>query len=111
MSCTVLVDRVNDDAQRLHGAGIYIIQTLLQPGAEVVQHVHKYDHLSVIPRTGRVELTVEGEKRILIGPCAVVIEAGKKHSVRALTPVLWQCIHRVDGEVTDEAATEKEMRA
>src|SRR5262245_50072941 len=108
MSCSTLKDRVNGDAQRFHGAGIYIIQTQLQPGAEVVQHLHKYDHLSVIPRGGRVELDIEGEKRILIGPCSVVIAAGKRHSVRALTPVLWQCIHRVDGDETDPTTIERE---
>lgn len=111
MSCATLKHAANDLSLRFHGAGVYVIQTLLHPGAEVVQHVHKYDHLSIIPRNGRVELMVEGEDpRTLTGPCSVVIEAGKKHSVRALTPVLWQCIHRIDGEVVDEETTEREMR-
>lgn len=102
MSCTRLADRINEDAQRFTGAGVHIIQTLLYPGAQIVQHVHKYDHLSVIPRSGRVELTVDGKVQTLVGPCSVVIKAGQQHSLRALTPCLWQCIHIVDADFKEE---------
>jgi quercetin dioxygenase-like cupin family protein len=102
MSCTKLANQINDDAQRFTGAGVHIIQTLLLPGAEVVQHAHKYDHLSIIPREGKVELTVDGQARILRGPTSVVIKAGQQHKVRALRPTLWQCVHRVEEGFTEE---------
>lgn len=93
MSCTKLVDKINHDAQRFTGAGVHIIQTLLYPGAEVVQHAHKYDHLSIIPRSGKVELTIDGITSVIEGPTCVVIKAGQRHSLRAITPTLWQCVH------------------
>lgn len=83
------------------GAGVYVLQVQMRRGWEVEQHVHEYDHLAVIPFEGRVELTVDGEMQKLTGPCSLVIAAGKSHSVKALTDVVWQCIHRVDENEQD----------
>jgi quercetin dioxygenase-like cupin family protein len=90
------VNALGDRSLNFIGAGVYVLQVQLRRGWHVEQHSHKYDHLAVIPSEGRAVLTVEGEERTLTGPCSVVIEAGKSHSVRALTDMIWQCIHRVD---------------
>lgn len=100
MGCGV-VNALGDRSLNFLGAGVYVLQVRMRRGWEVEQHVHEYDHLAVIPSEGRAELTVDGETRKLTGPCSVVIPAGKRHSVKALTDLIWQCVHRVDTSQTD----------
>lgn len=58
----------------------------------LTQHVHKFDHASALVR-GTVLLTIDGVATEVTGPKMIMIEAGKQHSVRSLTPVVWHCIH------------------
>ena len=108
MGCGNVENALGAEAKRFTGAGVYVLQVHLRRGWLVGQHVHKYAHLAVIPVEGRAVLQVDGEApRTLVGPCAVVIEAGKRHSVRALTDVLWQCVHRIGENETDPLKIEE----
>lgn len=64
----------------------------LAAGQCLIQHRHNYSHLSVLAQ-GRVALNVDGVERELSAPACLTIEAGKHHGIRALTPVVWYCIH------------------
>ena len=77
------------------GGGIYAKETLIPADKWLVQHAHKYDHLSVLAH-GSVELIVDGEKKVIHAPACLTIEAGKHHGVKSLTDVVWYCIHATE---------------
>lgn len=81
------------------GGGVYAKETIVKAGQILVQHKHEFDHLSVLA-SGVVELMVDGVRSELTGPACVTIAANKHHGVKALTDVVWYCIHATD--CTDE---------
>lgn len=83
------------------GGGVYAKETLIPAGASLIQHAHKYDHLSILAK-GIVELTVDGESRMVHAPACLTIQAGKHHGVKSLTDAVWYCIHASD--VADDDA-------
>lgn len=86
------------------GGGVYAKETIVHAGQILVQHKHEFDHLSVLA-SGTVELMVDGVRSELTGPACVTISAGKHHGVKALTDVVWYCIHATD--CTDEHDVDK----
>ena len=72
--------------------GVYAREQTLEAGHEVEKHVHDYDHLSYLG-SGRALVEIEGEMRVLDGPCMLEVKAGKKHRIQALTDITWLCIH------------------
>ena len=85
-------------------SGVYAKETRISAGQVLVQHAHKYDHISILAE-GQVELLVDGEKSIVHAPALLTIEANKHHGVKALTDVVWYCIHAtscVDEDEIDE---------
>ena len=77
------------------GGRVYIKETRINAGQILVQHKHAYDHLSYLV-SGQASVEVDGSKRIVQGPAAMTIEAGKHHGVTALTDCVWLCIHSTD---------------
>lgn len=75
--------------------GVYIKETAFDKGEEVPMHEHVHGHFSVLSR-GWVVLTVDGESREVRAGTVLTIEAGKHHTVRALTQATWLCIHATD---------------
>lgn len=82
-------------------AGVYAKETLIPAGQVLVQHKHKFSHLSILA-SGSIELMVEGERKIIHAPACLTIEADKHHGVKSLTDVVWYCIHATDCTDTDE---------
>lgn len=83
------------------GAGVYAKETRIPAGNILVQHKHKYDHLSVLA-SGSVELVVDGVKSIVHAPACLTIQANKHHGVKSLTNVVWYCIHATECTDMDE---------
>lgn len=81
--------------------GVYIKETTFDRGEVVPMHEHVHSHFSVLSR-GWVVLTVDGEDRELRSGNVLTIEAGKTHTIRALTQATWLCIW-----ATDETDPEK----
>jgi len=81
-------------------SGVYTKETRIPAGHILVQHKHKFDHLSILA-SGSVELAVDGVKTIIHAPACLTIEANKHHGVKSLTDVVWYCIHATD--CTDES--------
>ena len=81
-------------------AGVYAKETLIPAGHVLVQHKHKFSHLSILA-SGSIELMVDGERKIIHAPACLTIEADKHHGVKSLTDVVWYCVHATD--CTDEA--------
>lgn len=77
------------------GGGVYAKETIVPAGMVLVQHKHEHDHLSILA-SGTVEVTVDGARKVLIGPACLKIQAGTHHGIKALTDVVWYCIHATD---------------
>ena len=80
-------------------SGVYAKETRIPAGHVLVQHAHKYGHLSILA-SGSVELLVDGVKSVVDAPACLTIAAGKHHGVKSLTDVVWYCVHATD--CTDE---------
>jgi quercetin dioxygenase-like cupin family protein len=81
------------------GGGVYAKETFIPAGKWLIQHTHKFDHLSVLAQ-GSIELIVNGEIKVIHAPACLTIEANTHHGVKSLTDVVWYCIHATD--CTDE---------
>jgi hypothetical protein len=70
----------------------------LKAGEMVAQHVHLYDHVTVVA-TGTVRLTIDGvDQGEVTGPKPVTIRALAQHSMVAVTDALLFCAHNLRGE-------------
>lgn len=83
------------------GGGVYAKESRIPAGHILVQHAHKFDHLSILAE-GSVEVVVDGERSVLHAPACLTIEAGKHHGVKSLTEVVWYCVHATDCADEDE---------
>lgn len=77
------------------GGGVYAKETHIPANFILTQHKHKFDHLSVLA-SGSVLVKVDGVSQRVDAPACLTIAAGKEHSVSALTPVVWYCIHATE---------------
>jgi mannose-6-phosphate isomerase-like protein (cupin superfamily) len=82
-------------------AGVYAKETRIPAGYVLVQHAHKYDHLSILA-SGSVEMVVDGVKSVVEAPACLTIAAGKHHGIKSLTDVVWYCVHATDCTDEDE---------
>lgn len=83
------------------GGGVYAKETRIPAGYLLGQHAHKHDHLSILA-SGVITLTVDGELKTLTGPACITIEAGKHHTVHAVTNAVWYCVHATDCTDADQ---------
>ena len=91
-------------------SGVYAKETHIPQGTFLMQHKHTYSHMSILA-SGTVELSVDGDVKTITGPACLTIEAGKHHGVKALTDVVWYCVHATDCtdvENVDEVLIAKE---
>ncbi len=92
---------IEPEVRHHFGGGVYAKETLIPADKWLVQHMHKFDHLSVLAQ-GSIELIVDGQKSVVHAPACLTLEAGKHHGVRSLTDVVWYCIHATDCTDEDE---------
>jgi len=86
------------------GGGVYAKETVIPVGFTLTQHIHKYDHLSILAK-GKAVVEVDGESRVIDGPACLLIRAGKEHAVTSITDVTWYCVHAT--EETDAAKVDQ----
>jgi quercetin dioxygenase-like cupin family protein len=77
------------------GAGVGVKQVLLPAGYQIVQHQHKYAHLSIL-QYGRITIMTDDFTREMEGPDSIVIAAHKNHMVIAHTDAMWLCVHATE---------------
>lgn len=69
--------------------------TLKNKGNIVVQHKHKFDHLSILQK-GSAKVTNGVDTEYLYAPASIVIKAHEHHSIEALEDdTVWDCVHAV----------------
>ena len=73
----------------------YAKQMTLPAGHFAVTHEHLYDHISILA-VGHVIVEIDGIRSDLHGPDALVIPAGKKHRIEAISDSVWFCVHATD---------------
>lgn len=73
----------------------YAKEVHIPAGIELGQHVHPYSHLSILAQ-GEAIVTVEGLHMRRVAPVCILIPAGVAHKVKAVTDVVWFCIHGTD---------------
>ena len=76
-------------------SGVYAKETHIPMGHVLVQHTHKFSHLSILA-VGTVELMVDGIKSTISAPACITMQEGRHHGVKALTDVVWYCAHATD---------------
>jgi quercetin dioxygenase-like cupin family protein len=72
--------------------GVYAKETMFPKGAQLIQHKHNYDHLSILAK-GKVMVVVDDAEFEVSAPACFNIEANKHHGVLALEDCVWYCIH------------------
>jgi len=97
---TTEVDRIlkevgNVDVIHHFNSGVYAKEVHVPAGSKLCQHSHTFDHMSILA-SGTARVVVDGVAAEFTGPQCLTIEANKHHSVEALTPVVWFCIHATD---------------
>jgi quercetin dioxygenase-like cupin family protein len=73
-------------------SGLYAKECMFPKGAQIVQHKHNYDHLSILAK-GKVMVVVDDKEIEVSAPACLKIEADKHHGVLALEDCVWYCIH------------------
>jgi mannose-6-phosphate isomerase-like protein (cupin superfamily) len=101
MGDSVMSEKALVDIQHYFSSGMYAKETRIPAGYILVQHAHKYDHLSILA-SGSVEMVTGGVKSVIHAPACVTIQADEHHGVKALTDVVWYCIHATDCTDADE---------
>lgn len=86
------------------GGGVYMKETFIPAGYKLLQHKHRFEHLSLLA-SGHALVNAVGYR----GPAVVTIPANLPHEVIALTDCIWYCIHAT--EVTDPADVDKVLIA
>ena len=86
---------IDPEIRHHFGGNVYAKETFIPADKWLVQHTHKFDHLSILAQ-GSIELIVDGKKSVIHAPACLTIEAGKHHGVKSLTDVIWYCIHATD---------------
>jgi hypothetical protein len=84
------------------GGGVYAKETLILGGHKLIQHKHKFEHLSILAYGDAI---VNGEK--FRGPAVIVMAAEVPHEVISVTDCVWYCIHAT--EETDPEKIKEEM--
>jgi quercetin dioxygenase-like cupin family protein len=74
------------------GDGLYAKQIFICAGQTLIQHQHKFEHLSILA-SGTVFVTIHGVTKEYTGPTCLNIKANTYHGVVAKTDSIWYCIH------------------
>lgn len=81
--------------------GLYAKEMRVAAGLVIAQHKHKFDHMSLLS-VGSVEIEVDGERSTHVAPALIEIRANAHHGIKALTDVVWYCVHSTDCVDSDE---------
>lgn len=75
--------------------GLYAKETHISAGSMLLQHKHNYSHFGILAK-GKVVVVKEGDIQIVEAPACIDIVGGENHGVKAITDVVWFCVHATD---------------
>ncbi len=70
---------------------VFAVETIAPAGYMLESHQHEHSHLSCLV-SGTADVTVDGVTERMTGRRFVNIPANTKHSVQAVTDVVWLCL-------------------
>lgn len=82
------------------GGGMYAKETQIPRGVKLTQHVHSFDHMSILA-AGKVMVRAGGWIECFQAPKLIEIKAGIAHEVEALTDATWFCLHATNETEAD----------
>lgn len=85
--------------------GLYAKETHIPAGVTLMQHAHKFPHLSALMQ-GTARVDVDGVFTTHEAPALLHIRAHAQHAVTALSDCVWACLHATDK--TDPAEVDAE---
>lgn len=74
---------------------LYAKEITLDKDSIVVQHKHKFDHLSILAK-GKVIVLFEDDAVEYIAPACINIVKDVDHAIKALEDSVWYCVHATD---------------
>jgi quercetin dioxygenase-like cupin family protein len=74
---------------------MYAKQADIPQGVRLGQHLHKYDHYSLLLK-GAVRVSCDGVIATYTAPAVIFIRKEVAHEVTALTDAQWWCLHETD---------------
>ena len=74
---------------------LYAKEIHIDAGEHLLQHVHKFSHLSVLAK-GKVLVSTDDGQQVIEAPACIEIKAGIHHGLKAMTDSVWYCIHSTD---------------
>jgi len=85
------------DPQIVHhfSDGLYAKQFVLPKDHFIVQHAHKYSHLSLLAK-GKVIVRTDNTEEMYSAPYCFEIKSRINHSIQSLEDCVWFCIHATD---------------
>lgn len=90
-----MIELAQPDVKHHFSSGLYAKESSFPAGMLLMQHAHKYDHLSVLAK-GSVVVMRNDDSEVVHAPACIEIKAGIVHGVKALTDCVWFCIHATD---------------
>lgn len=87
-------------------SGVYAKEVRIPSGATLLQHKHKYDHMSILA-SGLARVIVNERTTLYEAPAVIDIHAGEAHTVQALSDCVWFCVHPTNE--TDPAKIDSEV--
>jgi quercetin dioxygenase-like cupin family protein len=70
---------------------VFAVETRAEAGYMLESHVHEHSHMSVLV-SGTADVTIDGKTERMTGYRLLTIPANTKHSVQAVTDVIWLCL-------------------
>lgn len=70
-------DQVDCPVKHHFGPGVYVREAFLPAGTYVMGHAHKHEHMNIMI-SGKMAVIVNGDARIIEGPCVFNGEPGRK---------------------------------
>ena len=83
------------DMQHHFSDNLYAKEMFLSAGTVVVQHKHKFDHLSILAK-GKVIVLFDEDAIEYVAPACINIVKGVDHAIKALEDSVWFCVHATD---------------
>ena len=95
------IDKERFQVKHHFAAGVYAKEMVFTPEYDFKQHAHKYDHMSILAK-GSALVEVNGIHTHYKAPAVIEIKKELSHTVIALEPCVWYCIHPTDLTDPDE---------
>lgn len=70
---------------------VFAVETIAPAGCELESHEHAHSHLSCLV-SGTADVTIDGLTERMTGRRFINVPANTKHTVRAVTDVVWLCL-------------------